>query len=73
MQPSRKDLLTPWQVLWAEGQQFERQDCKAERARRQRVIGCEAWGGLGDADAQKLVQSERYAESLLIIEYNQPL
>ena len=67
------NLRLPWQERWDMALKTECEECRVERQRRKRVLGCEAYGGLTLADSQAILETERYAKSLLILEFNRPV
>ena len=67
------NLRLPWQERWDMALKTECEECRAERQRRKRVLGCEAYGGLTLADSRAILETERYAKSLLITEFNRPV
>ena len=63
-----------WLQFWAANHhRFECKQCQRERQRRKRVICCQDYGGLSTNEASNLLESNTFASSVYITEYNQPV
>ena len=64
----------PWEERWHQVLAKECISCQQERARRKRVMGCAVYdGGLTNAECQTILNSERFADSVYITEFNKPV
>ena len=68
-----KEPAASWRTSWEKVKSRECEECRQERARRQRVLQCEVYGGLSTDNAQEILSSDRYADSVLITECNKPV
>ena len=69
-----RDAKTPWLDHWRKIQDdFQCPDCKDERLRRTRVLGCERFGGLSKDRAQLILKTDRFADCVFITECNKPV
>ena len=77
-----EDTTKPWAQHWQEVQDLQCQLCANERRRRTRVLYCDDLKdgsginlpvGMPKSEAEELLTTERFAESVYITECNKPV